>query len=94
MDRLRKQFLELFDLPPEVVLDLPLVMMVGQNRFYLENHKGIVQYTSKRIKIKTKNCYLVLEGVELSIDEIRLDNMIISGKVTALFYEVYGGNHS
>ena len=78
---------EIFDLPGEVILDLPLIMMVGQREFYIENHKGIAQYQTDLIKIRVKSGILVIEGSELNIQNIKSKTLQITGKIANLGYE-------
>ena len=48
-----KGMAEKLDLPKEVVLDLPLVSMVGQDEVTVENHKGLLEYSAETIRIAT-----------------------------------------
>ena len=36
---------ELFDLPPDAVAGLPHVEVLGNARFYMERHRGVVSYS-------------------------------------------------
>ncbi|ACL70012.1 sporulation protein YqfC [Halothermothrix orenii] len=87
MEGLKKQFCDIFELSPEVVLDLPLLMMVGQQKIYLENHKGIALYQADEVKIRVKSGYLIVTGQDLVIEEIQTDHLSLSGKLTGLNYE-------
>ena len=62
-----KGMAEKLDLPKEVVLDLPLVSMVGQDEVTVENHKGLLEYSAETIRIATGAGRLLLtgEGLEL-----------------------------
>jgi sporulation protein YqfC len=78
---------EMFDLPAEVILDLPLIIMVGQGEFYLENHKGIALYQSDLIKIRVKSALLAIKGTNLKIENIKSDTLQITGNIVDLSYE-------
>ncbi len=91
MNRLKKQFIEIFDLSPEIVLDLPLVMMLGGQRLFLENHKGITHYHKKEIRIKIKEGFLLLTGEDLTVNEIKSDSLFISGRIKGIYYHTGDG---
>ncbi|NLZ44307.1 MAG: sporulation protein YqfC [Clostridia bacterium] len=42
-----------FDLPGEVLLDLPRLVMLGNSRMVVENHRGLLEYTEETVRIKT-----------------------------------------
>lgn len=42
-----------FGLPGEVLLDLPRLVMLGNNRMVVENHRGLLEYTEETVRIKT-----------------------------------------
>jgi sporulation protein YqfC len=87
LDYFKKQFTDLFDLSAEVTMDLPLIMLVGQQKLYIENHKGISLYMSDKIKIRVKPGYVIITGSELVIGEIKTENLSISGQISGIFYE-------
>jgi sporulation protein YqfC len=91
MNRLKKQFMEIFDLSPEIVLDLPLVMMVGRQRLFLENHKGVTHYHKNEIRIKFQDGLLLLKGEDLIVNEINSDSLSISGQLSGIYYETGNG---
>jgi sporulation protein YqfC len=87
LDYFKKQFTDLFDLSAEITMDLPLIMLVGQQKLYIENHKGISLYMSDKIKIRVKPGYVIITGSELVIGEIKTENLSISGQISGIFYE-------
>lgn len=87
MDKLKRQFIEIFDLSPEIAMGLPLIMMIGDSKVYLENHKGISHFQDKEIKIKINNGSLIFKGKDLLVDEINSESISISGNILSLSYE-------
>ena len=43
-------------IPPELITSLPLLSMTGQEELFIENFKGILQYTV--LLLQTKACLL------------------------------------
>jgi sporulation protein YqfC len=87
LDYFKKQFTDLFDLSAEITMDLPLIMLVGQQKLYIENHKGISLYMSDKIKIRVKPGFITITGSELVIGEIKTENLSISGQISGIIYE-------
>jgi len=87
MNKLRSQFMGIFDLSAEVAMDLPLIMMVGDGKICIENHKGISLFQDKEIKIKINNGFIVFKGEELVVGEINSESITISGRILSLIYE-------
>ncbi len=87
MNKLRSQFIEIFDLSPEIAMDLPLIMMVGDGKIYIENHKGISLFQDKEIKIKINKGFIIFKGEDLIVGEINSESITISGKILSLSYE-------
>ena len=87
MNFLKSQFGEFFELPEEVILDFPLIMMVGPKKLFLENHKGITLYQQDMIKIKLKSGFLQIMGNNLVINEIESNKIFISGQISGLEYK-------
>ena len=44
---------------------LPLLSMTGQEELFIENFKGILQYTDAVLLLQTKACLLRIEGQHL-----------------------------
>lgn len=91
MDKLKRQFIRLFDLPADIIMDLHLLLLVFDNKLYLENHKGISYFQSEEIKVKIKNGFIILQGKDLSICEINRETLTISGKIFSISYELRKG---
>lgn len=81
MNSFKNKFSSIFELPEEIVLDSPLIMMVGSRKLYIENHKGIARYQPDLIKIRIKSGIFVLEGSKMEIEELESEKLYISGKI-------------
>jgi len=77
---LRKGVAEFFELPKEIVLDLPKITMVGDLQMIVENHRGIVEYSSERVVIAVSDGHLVLTGEELMIGFVYQEEITITGR--------------
>ncbi|MDR1533288.1 MAG: sporulation protein YqfC [Clostridiales bacterium] len=76
----------LFELPREIVLNLPLITITGNEEISVENYKGVIEYSEERIRINTSCGVLRIEGRKLLLKQITAEMMTISGAVTRLEY--------
>ena len=81
MSSLKSLFGDFFELPKEVVLDSPLIMLVGKEKLFLENHKGIALYREDTINIRLKSGLLVIKGNKLKIEEIETNKIFVTGNI-------------
>ena len=65
-------------------LELPRITMIGDIHVYIENHQGIVRFTSNEIILNISNGYLNIKGSELVIKMLLTSEILIEGKLTAL----------
>lgn len=75
---------EKLDLPKEVVLDLPLVSMVGQDEVTVENHKGLLEYSAETIRIATGAGRLLLTGEGLELKQMSAACIVVKGRIFRL----------
>ena len=87
-DKLKKNIADALELPQDIVLDLPKITMVGNLQLYVENHKGIIEYTSNQIRIYTKIGILRILGKDLLLKNIVLEEIVIVGEINQVeFYD-------
>ncbi|QZY56550.1 sporulation protein YqfC [Crassaminicella profunda] len=78
---IRESVSELLELPKDIMLDLPRITLLGKLQLYIENHKGIIEYSDTRIRVNTKSGVIRITGRELSIKTIVTEEIIICGQV-------------
>jgi len=72
-------------------MNLPRLTMVGNLQVVIENHRGIVEYSPKRVVVAFNQGRLVLEGEDLVIGTIQAEEIAITGKVQSLFFGLEQG---
>ena len=92
MVELKKKFqgvlAETFELPKEILLDLPRVTIIGNQHLYVQNHRGIVEYTDKIIRISVSGGELIVKGDKLIIRNVFSEEIFIEGVIDRLNYEI------
>ncbi|MEA4971702.1 hypothetical protein SDC9_142580 [bioreactor metagenome] len=81
---LKKDISDAFEIPKEIVLDMPFISLRGNNEAVVENYKGIIEYSSEKIRINTTIGILKFTGSKLAIKCIDLNNIIIIGCISQM----------
>lgn len=90
MKSLREIIADKLSLPKDVVLDLPRVSICGDKEIFIENHKGIMEYTTSCIRIKTNDGLMHIYGEGLHIIILEPDRMVVNGELSSVQYEKIG----
>jgi len=81
---LKEKVSELFELPKDIVMDVPKLTMIGYGDLLIENFKGIIEYDNERIRINT-NCGIIkITGSGLGIKEITSEDLMVNGNIMSL----------
>lgn len=75
---------EVLDLPKDIVLNLPRLIFTGNRELYIENYRGIVEYSDTVIRLNTSECLLKITGTELGIKNIATEEITLSGRMKSL----------
>lgn len=89
-ERLSKKktiLIEKLDLPKDVVLDMPKIIVIGKEEVTIENHKGILTFSENEIRVNTKIGPISIKGGGFEILYIATSTIIISGKFASISYE-------
>jgi sporulation protein YqfC len=83
----RQNMADLLELPREIVLNLPRLIVVGNLQCYLENHRGVIEYTTERVRISVNGGEIKITGSNLVIRSMANDEIAIDGMIDAVHYE-------
>ena len=78
---LKKELSTAFEMPEEIVSDLPLISLRGFEEAVVENYDGIFEYSTEKIRVYTSVGVLRLTGKDMFIKCLDADNIIITGKI-------------
>ena len=76
------------ELPKEVMMNLPLITLIGKEDITVENYKSLLEYSEERIRINTSAGILRIEGKKLVLKQITSDNIVIAGNIGKLEFLV------
>ena len=86
-DEIKMKLAKIFDLPQDVILNLPVIYLTGSLSLVLENHQGIYKYTTEVIKIKIKEGYIVIHGLDLKLDYLSENKIAVIGQIKQLNFD-------
>jgi sporulation protein YqfC len=83
---LKTKVTKLFELPKEIILNLPLITVTGNEEINIENYKGVIEYTEERVRINTSCGVLRIEGKRLLLKQMTSELMTVTGAVSRIEY--------
>lgn len=86
VNRTKEFIVESLKIPRDIVMGDSVLTMTGNTSAYIENYRGILEYTSCHILIQGKNCQICFEGKGLYIDYYTNEDMKISGCISCIQY--------
>jgi len=85
-DGFRSKISNLFELPKEIVMDLPLITMIGSQELSIENYKSLVEYSDTLVRVNTSSGIFKIEGRKLSLKHLTSESVTITGILTNFGY--------
>jgi len=85
--KLKRQFSEFLELPGDVMLDLPKIVLFGNVQLQIENHHGIIEYTANTVRIATGEGEVAIKGENLILRNLLPDELHIEGKIRSLSFD-------
>ena len=75
-----------FELPGDLVLDLPKITLLGRNELTIENHRGIIECAPERMRINLARGYLEIQGKDLQIRSLCAEEIQLMGRVDQILF--------
>ncbi len=73
-------------IPEDLSESALLFQVTGRQEAYIENYKGLLEYTDSRILLLGKHCRLSIEGKHLMIPFYTAEEMKITGQIEHISY--------
>ena len=86
MKKRENDIFEKLNLPKDITRGAFILTAIGNRELYIENYKGILEYTRDCIRIQGKNTYILIEGRNLTIDHYTEEEMMIKGQIFSIQY--------
>lgn len=82
--KLRETLADALELPRDVALDLPRLTFIGNLQVSIENHRGLIEYTSERVRVGMNVGQVIITGADLIISFVRDEDLLVTGKLRAI----------
>lgn len=82
----KELLVESLQLPKDVCMGALRVTLTGSGEAWIENYRGILEYTEQEILLQAKTCQVCFEGKGLTIDYYTNEDMKISGCIRSVKY--------
>jgi sporulation protein YqfC len=83
---LRKWVTKNMELPQDVMMDLPRITMIGHIHIYIENHRGLITFSDKELRLLLKQGQLLIKGKAFVIKAILPEEILLEGKIDQVIY--------
>lgn len=84
--RVRSWMSKHMELPQDVMMDLPRITMIGQIHIYVENHRGLLAFSDKELRLLLKQGQLLVKGKGFVIKTILPEEILLEGKIDQVIY--------
>ena len=84
----KELMIESLKLPKDSMLGASLVTLTGNTEAFVENYKGIIEYTNEVILLQGKTCKIEICGKRLRIIYYTNEDMKINGWIEKVHYFV------
>ena len=82
----RQRAAEWLDLPPEVLMNVPRVEVVGHLQVHITNHRGVARFGPRLVLVRLPGpgAAVAVEGRNLSIGWITPEELLVTGVIAHL----------
>ena len=84
---IKNSIIKNLELPIDIMSRVSIVTMYGKHELWVENYKGLIEYTKENIIIQGKDARIKVCGTDLFVDYYSNEEMRIVGKIIHVSYE-------
>jgi len=84
--KIKRQFSEFLEIPGDVMLDLPKIVLVGNIKIFIENHRGILEYTTEKVRVNVMEDEVTITGENLLLRNVLPDELCVEGKIKSISF--------
>jgi len=77
----------ILELPDELTTNNPKITILGFEKVYIENHKGVLEYQEFFIRLNTSIGIININGFNLKLEEMTKDDVLVTGKIDGIDME-------
>lgn len=80
------KLLDTLQLPKDILHGDMRITLTGNREAWIENYKGILEYSNESIILQGKSCKVQFTGKRLTIDYYTNEDMKLSGRIISINY--------
>lgn len=80
----REKIANALELPKEIVMNLPKIILLGNKSVIIQNYKGIFLFEDDTVKINTGSGIVAVHGRKLKIIEISTEDLCVEGRIKSV----------
>jgi sporulation protein YqfC len=84
--KIKRQVSEFLEIPGDVMLDLPKIVLVGNIKIFIENHRGIIEYTTEKVRVNVMEDEVAITGENLLLRNVLPDELCVEGKIKSISF--------
>ncbi|MCL6605730.1 MAG: sporulation protein YqfC [Paenibacillus sp.] len=88
--RLRGWTNGVLDLPQDLLYDMPRITLIGNKELYIENHRGVLHFSSERLELALSKGTMEITGKGLEIRSILGQELAVEGIIGEIRYKESG----
>ncbi|MGE6629257.1 sporulation protein YqfC [Bacillus sp. NPDC077027] len=85
-NRMKAWLTKTLEIPPDVMMDLPRITMVGRLHIYIENHKGLLLFSDEEVRLMLKQGQCIILGKNFVIKTILPEEILLEGTIDEVRY--------
>ncbi len=86
-ERFGRGVANLFEIPEDLVLNVPRLTIIGNLQMIIENHRGLVEYSPTLIRVATANGQITVVGQELAVGSVYAEDLSVMGRFSQVTFE-------
>ncbi|GGF07628.1 sporulation protein YqfC [Halobacillus andaensis] len=86
-NQLRNWVSQYFDLPADVMLDLPRITTIGSLHAYVENCTGLLHFSDQEVRIQYRRGELSIKGKDLRIKMMLKEELLLEGELQSIDFK-------
>ena len=87
---LKTRIAEAADIPKDVALGAPVLVLTGRTELTIENYMGILEYTEEYVRIRCRGGEIRVDGKKLLIEYYTNLDMKITGWISSVAFPEQG----
>ncbi len=82
--KIKRQVSDVLEIPNDIVMDLPKIVIMGDLQLFIENHRGITEYTTENFRVNVGDYEVAVTGEALSLRNILPDEICLEGRILSI----------